>query len=190
MKNQKEYLSYLDSPEWKAKRQETFLYYGKECYTCGKSKKLHVHHITYARFKNEDVATDLIPLCEKCHNKLHKLQKERGISVERASRVFFFEFKQYRNPKIRIKKVKPVFVHKLKRPKKNKVYINDESQVEKWKQALLEREANREKTPEEMRLIVAERVRLRREEREKKSASRIQKRHELGIYQKRKKKKK
>lgn len=38
---------------------------------CWSEKQLHVHHATYDRIWNEDIATDLFPLCKRCHYFFH-----------------------------------------------------------------------------------------------------------------------
>ena len=82
------YYKYLQSPEWKKKRQEALNYYGSKCFICGieagGSKGidiwgnnyfcvLEIHHMTYQDLGQERME-DLIPLCkQKCHFLVHKL---------------------------------------------------------------------------------------------------------------------
>lgn len=70
VKNKAEYQAYLNSPRWQALRQKVFKEYGYRCDQCGSSKNLHVHHITYENLGEENIS-DLVPLCEDCHKKLH-----------------------------------------------------------------------------------------------------------------------
>lgn len=73
----REYTKYLLSKKWKEKREEAFAYYGKKCDVCGTDKNLHVHHKTYARFKNE-LISDLQVLCSFHHMELHeKMDREK-----------------------------------------------------------------------------------------------------------------
>lgn len=69
------YNDYLKSNHWKNKRKAFFKVNKRECEHCGKTEKLHVHHKTYARVGNEKL-TDLMCLCEYCHNKEHKKLKQ------------------------------------------------------------------------------------------------------------------
>lgn len=71
-----EYENYLKSREWKLKRQARLKYDRHRCAICetpdSGENKLQVHHLTYERFMHENIETDLISLCPKCHRKLHK----------------------------------------------------------------------------------------------------------------------
>jgi hypothetical protein len=76
-----DYNKYLLGGEWKVKRTEAFRLFGKSCQKCKATLRLHVHHKTYIRFKNEVVSTDLAILCTKCHNKYHKLYTYTSIET-------------------------------------------------------------------------------------------------------------
>ena len=97
------YYEYLESKEWKAKRQEAFAYYGERCSLCGKKKNLQVHHIHYKSLGNEDVK-DLTILCGGCHvafekrrkrkikkrprsNPKHEMKSDRAMIMKEMSRV-------------------------------------------------------------------------------------------------------
>lgn len=64
----------LKSPLWKKKREEVFERYGKQCVECGKTNNLQVHHLVYRKNRHlwEYNVDELIPLCKKCHEKVHK----------------------------------------------------------------------------------------------------------------------
>ena len=66
----KQYLDYLESPEWYAKRAEVLKRDNHRCTECDAQINLHVHHKTYKRLGNENL-DDLITLCYICHMKLH-----------------------------------------------------------------------------------------------------------------------
>jgi len=68
--NKKEYNDYLQSDEWKARRDYRLKKDGFRCAICGTGKNLQVHHITYERIQNE-LIDDLVTLCESCHNGVH-----------------------------------------------------------------------------------------------------------------------
>lgn len=66
----REYLDYLASPEWKARRLGALSRAEHKCEACASPKQLHVHHLTYKRFRNE-IPEDLQVLCRNCHAKAH-----------------------------------------------------------------------------------------------------------------------
>lgn len=72
---QAEYLRYLLTPEWKAKRKEV---YARDSYTCQKCNRtnceIHAHHIRYPVGKKpwECPLEDLITWCKRCHNYFHE----------------------------------------------------------------------------------------------------------------------
>lgn len=79
-----EYLDYLDSAKWKAKRKEAFAAYGRRCQRCeADDRELHVHHKTYKRLFDEAIE-DLEVLCFACHAKEHA--KVKSSKVRRASK--------------------------------------------------------------------------------------------------------
>ena len=63
----------LASPKWKKKREEVFERYGKQCVECGSTKNIQVHHLIYRKGHHlwEYNVNELIPLCKKCHQKIH-----------------------------------------------------------------------------------------------------------------------
>ncbi len=69
-----EYLTYLDSEDWKSRRQVWLKYWGYRCSLCnippGQST-LDIHHRCYARLGNE-LMTDCLVLCRKCHDIFHE----------------------------------------------------------------------------------------------------------------------
>lgn len=75
------YNDYISSEEWFKKRKLALKFHGKSCKKCGTSKRLHVHHMTYVNFKNENIETDLTVLCKKCHEKYHSKYKHASIDT-------------------------------------------------------------------------------------------------------------
>src|SRR5574337_534896 len=69
----KEYLTYLKTPGWQAKRKRTLEFYGRRCAVCYKGGLVDIHHRTYNRLGNE-LDTDLIVLCRECHKLFHGKQ--------------------------------------------------------------------------------------------------------------------
>ncbi len=76
-KHQKEkrkarYKQYMRSDGWELKRKERLKIDKYTCQHCkAKNTELHVHHLTYKRFTNEEMS-DLITLCKKCHDAVHR----------------------------------------------------------------------------------------------------------------------
>lgn len=69
----------LKSPMWKKKREEVFERYGKQCVECGNTNNLQVHHLVYRKNRHlwEYNVDEMIPLCKKCHEKVHKDKKHK-----------------------------------------------------------------------------------------------------------------
>ena len=69
----KQHAKELASPKWKKKREEVFERYGKQCVECGSTKNIQVHHLIYRNGHHlwEYNVDELIPLCKKCHQKIH-----------------------------------------------------------------------------------------------------------------------
>lgn len=71
------YARYRSSKCWKAKRAQALERAGHACQVCAATTvELHVHHRTYERCGNEDLA-DLTVLCFRCHNLFHKKTKPK-----------------------------------------------------------------------------------------------------------------
>ena len=79
-KTQKDdYNEYINSDEWKQKREEIFKLKGRRCNICGTTFGLiDCHHLNYDHFKHEEENeyADVIPLCRDCHTALHDFMKE------------------------------------------------------------------------------------------------------------------
>ena len=65
------YKTQLVDPRWKAKREEILERDGFACRVCFSTKKLNVHHISYADYLWEVPNESLITLCHSCHRKEH-----------------------------------------------------------------------------------------------------------------------
>lgn len=64
------YEEYMRSDAWKKVRLRRIRMDGYRCHRCYKrfaESELQVHHLTYARFGNENFRTDLVTLCKACH---------------------------------------------------------------------------------------------------------------------------
>lgn len=69
------YAAYLKSSTWKERRTRYFKAHERKCRRCYRKKNIHLHHGTYENLGNE-LDSDLIPLCARCHNYIHKILKQ------------------------------------------------------------------------------------------------------------------
>jgi hypothetical protein len=60
------YYEYINSQQWKERRQAIMVKYNYTCQICF-SDANEVHHLTYANLSRE-FDFELIPLCKECHN--------------------------------------------------------------------------------------------------------------------------
>ena len=72
-----DYRTYIKSEEWQRKRELVLEFWDHKCATCFNHRDLHVHHRTYERL-GEEKLTDLIVLCEGCHEKFHETLHRGG----------------------------------------------------------------------------------------------------------------
>lgn len=109
----KKYEAYLNSLEWIEMKIDLLQGRGCKCQKCGKPKppnKLQIHHKTYKRIFNE-LPSDLIILCARCHMKQHK-------DIIPKKTLIKFGIKK---PKKKKEKHKKAAKFKVKLPKKNKL---------------------------------------------------------------------
>jgi hypothetical protein len=71
----KSYNSYLISEHWTEFRASYYSEHPKECYVCGCSENIHLHHIRYTRIGKEKVS-DVVPLCKKHHKRVHRMVRK------------------------------------------------------------------------------------------------------------------
>lgn len=70
----RKYENYLQSDHWAGLRGSLFQKHGKRCMACNVSDKpIHAHHLIYRAAMEDSTVDDLMPLCEVCHNSLHKI---------------------------------------------------------------------------------------------------------------------
>ncbi len=68
---------------WEAKRRERLKIDDHTCQVCGTratgGRTLDVHHLTYENFGHEDVESDLVSLCRRCHDLVPEIRRvKRG----------------------------------------------------------------------------------------------------------------
>ena len=90
-KNKADYLRYLQSPSWLAKRHRLIRSnWAAVCYCCAvphsPERPLDLHHLTYERFGRE-IDTDLATVCRGCHDLIHSGIKQGGSIQDATERV-------------------------------------------------------------------------------------------------------
>lgn len=75
------YADYLQSPEWRLRRNARLRAVGFRCEQCHEPKGLQVHHVTYER-RGQEWDTDLEVLCADCHEGIHRqVFREQNLAV-------------------------------------------------------------------------------------------------------------
>ena len=74
-----EYLEYISSSRWTKRKLLYYSSHEKACRSCKSVHNIHLHHHTYNRLGHEH-DDDLVPLCESCHDEVHRLHKLPGHS--------------------------------------------------------------------------------------------------------------
>lgn len=74
-RRQAEYLEYLQSPEWKARRGKVIERAGALCEGCRENQAVIVHHLDYSHCGNE-LLYQLVALCKDCHDRAHGVVNE------------------------------------------------------------------------------------------------------------------
>lgn len=64
------YLDYLKTSHWQIVRERALADAQHQCFYCGATDQLDVHHLTYAR-RGCEFDEDLMVLCRKCHDAAH-----------------------------------------------------------------------------------------------------------------------
>lgn len=74
------YHEYLLSSEWRVLRRMVITRCKDICEYCGVANVEEVHHLTYKRFKHEQLR-DLIGVCRRCHEKIHNIKNNHLIPL-------------------------------------------------------------------------------------------------------------
>lgn len=75
------YAWYLGTAFWRERREQILSRAQGICEWCHKRRATQVHHLTYLRVFNE-LPTDLVALCQRCHRKVHALQPANDNQIE------------------------------------------------------------------------------------------------------------
>jgi hypothetical protein len=80
------YEEYLASEHWSNIRKLWVISgYPRCCIGCT-NQSYQLHHLTYTRLGHESL-TDLLPLCNRCHSKVHLASKERFVALENFEQI-------------------------------------------------------------------------------------------------------
>lgn len=79
-----DYETYMQSEAWALRKSDYYATHAKRCSACGLKKSIHLHHMTYARLGAE-LDADLVPLCERCHDRVHELHARGFASLTRVT---------------------------------------------------------------------------------------------------------
>jgi 5-methylcytosine-specific restriction endonuclease McrA len=74
-----EYNKYLESPQWKRKREEVLKRDKYLCQACLDAYATQVHHKSYefVDLQGNEPAFDLVAICVPCHNRIERMKKQR-----------------------------------------------------------------------------------------------------------------
>ena len=71
------YSDYLETRHWKTVRESALIEAEFMCQKCRSQDGLHVHHLTYERI-GEEIDSDLMVLCSRCHIEEHMQCNEKS----------------------------------------------------------------------------------------------------------------
>jgi 5-methylcytosine-specific restriction endonuclease McrA len=66
------YNEYLKTEHWQRVRKWALAIAAYKCQACASEKALHVHHNNYER-RGEELPSDVVVFCDKCHQKFHDI---------------------------------------------------------------------------------------------------------------------
>jgi hypothetical protein len=66
---------------WARRKKAYFATHPRRCAKCGVEKKIVLHHVRYDRFGGKELDEDLLALCSKHHDALHRLGKRKGWTI-------------------------------------------------------------------------------------------------------------
>ena len=75
----RQYSQYLQSPEWRAKRDLVLKRDNYVCQACLNALATQVHHKSYefVDLAGSEPAFDLVAICTPCHDKVEQMKKDR-----------------------------------------------------------------------------------------------------------------
>lgn len=91
-----DYEAYLQSNEWKERRNEYFSKNGCRCSICSSSTKIQLHHLNYKRLGYEK-DSDLISLCAYCHGLLHQYKDQYLDRIGDLAKMWYYPTRNIEN---------------------------------------------------------------------------------------------
>jgi hypothetical protein len=88
-----EYDDYLNTEHWQQLSEETKRLAGYRCQVCNSEGELHAHHRTYER-KGDELQSDLICLCNECHNLFHSKDRIKKVLELNVSEAYLEELER------------------------------------------------------------------------------------------------
>lgn len=70
---------------WSLRRLRFLEDYGSKCKACGSTENIHVHHLSYEFPRGSEPDTDLVVLCQTCHEKVHRLERTAVVELRVAT---------------------------------------------------------------------------------------------------------
>lgn len=82
MQQSVEYQKYIRSDAWAKKKAERLEIDNFKCALCGRPASkckngIQCHHVSYKNLGNENVYTDIVSVCGRCHKMLHAYYNRR-----------------------------------------------------------------------------------------------------------------
>lgn len=72
------HVEYLKTERWRELREEALERADHACQICKSHDHLQVHHNTYERFGGDEIPSDLLVVCDGCHDIFHTLRRLVG----------------------------------------------------------------------------------------------------------------
>lgn len=124
---------YIKSRKWHDRKIRYYQKHDKKCFACGAKDHIHLHHKTYARMGAE-LDADLVPLCEKCHSEVHRIQRESKRNLAEVTDQFikkgWLEQKKRKSPAKKGAKANTTAKRKARQSKAKKVLPHSLNPVE------------------------------------------------------------
>ncbi|MDD2496403.1 MAG: hypothetical protein PHE29_14600 [Tissierellia bacterium] len=79
------YRRYLHSDWWRERKIDYWAKHYRACYCCG-YYATSLHHNNYSRL-NEEKDKDLVPVCDDCHNEIHRMINRGEAKLKNAHKI-------------------------------------------------------------------------------------------------------
>lgn len=86
IKDSKDYIKYLKSNHWKARKKQFWENHKKICFCCNRVAE-QIHHCDYSRLGREK-DSDLVPLCRSCHEYITEMVYRGDMKLKEAHLIY------------------------------------------------------------------------------------------------------